>query len=172
LFEQARKGNKTAENDLFKALTVRFQVLARKRIWDKQDAEEIAQDALTAVFANYRTTEIKLSFIAWAHKTLLHKILNYYRSKGRRDKIVSTTDKLDLIGPAWEPNPLLEPKLKACLKKITTASPRYARILNYTFQGYSVDEICAAMNITAANCYTILSRSRSLLKRCLKEGDE
>ncbi len=171
LYRDICNGSIEAEDILFKALTVRFTVIARKRIWDRQDAEEIVQDALMAVFANFKEAHIKGPFAAWAHKVLQHKVLNYYRSKSRHDKKFSTTDCLDLVSGKFTPDPMLEAELTKCVKKVVAANPRYGRILVLIFQGYSADEICLRLSITKANCYTALSRARSMIKLCLNKGD-
>ncbi|MEZ5359996.1 MAG: RNA polymerase sigma factor [Candidatus Zixiibacteriota bacterium] len=171
IYKEVCDGRPGAEDRLFKALSVRFSLIARKRIWDRQDAEEIVQDALAAVFAGYKTADIRGTFITWAHMVLRHKVLNYYRSKARHDKRFAQTDQLDLVSGHFTPDPTLENELTKCMQKIVAANSMYGRILILVFQGYSAEEICERLAITKANCYTALSRARSLIKYCLKKGD-
>ncbi|MCK5126260.1 MAG: RNA polymerase sigma factor [candidate division Zixibacteria bacterium] len=171
LFQSALKREKSAEDELFKALTARFQVIAQKRVWDGQDAQEIAQDALMTVFSKYREATPPMGYTPWAYKVLSNKILHYYRTTARRGEKMLVTDKIELFSASWTPDPVLEPQLKECIKKIIKANPRYARILINHFHGFKPNEICNKMTITTANFYSILSRARSLLKLCLDKGD-
>ena len=51
LYNLARDGDKSAESELFRELTERFWVFAHRKVWDKEKAEEIVQNALATVIA-------------------------------------------------------------------------------------------------------------------------
>lgn len=171
LHKQALDGDNTAENQLFSYLFLRFQVITRKRIWRNEDAEEVIQEALKEVSGNYKTADLHGPFAAWAYKVLLHKIWDYYRRKKRQSKYMTSMENLELRSSKWVPDPTLEGELQKCMQKLIQANSRYARLLTLIYQGYSVREICDKLDITKGNCYTILSRARSMIKYCLQTGD-
>ena len=171
LFQDALTGEKSAEEALFKALSARFLLIAQKRVWDGQDAQEISQDALMTVFSKYREAETPAGYTAWAYKVLSNKILHYFRTNARHNERMQVTDKIELYSASWTPDPILEPKLKECMQKILETNPRYARILANCYVGYSAEEICESLDLTKSNFYSILSRARSMLKLCLNKGD-
>ncbi len=171
LFKKALGGEKSAQNELFTALSARFQLIAQKRVWDGQDAQEIAQDALMTVFSKYMEAETRSGYTPWAYKVLSNKILHYYRTNSRRSEKMHVTDKIELFSSSWTEDPIFESKLKECLQKVVKNNSRYARILVNCYQGFTPDEICDKIGLTKANFYSILSRARSLLKHCLDKGD-
>ena len=57
------------------------------------------------------------------------------------------------------------------VKKIVVVNNRFARILNFHYQGYAVVEVCERLRLTSTNFYSILSRARSMLELCLEKGD-
>ena len=171
LYLQARDGDKSAENRLFSDLFLRFQVIARKRIWNDEDAEEVIQETLKEISRIYHDAELKGPFAAWAHKILLHKIWDYYRRKKQQARYMTSTGDLELQSNHWTPDPTLEGELQKCMQKLIEVNSRYARLLTLIYQGFSVKEICDKLEITKGNCYTILSRARSMIKLCLKTGD-
>ncbi|MEZ5359781.1 MAG: RNA polymerase sigma factor [Candidatus Zixiibacteriota bacterium] len=167
LFLRARGGEKSAQNELFGALSARFQLIAQKRVWDNQDAEEIAQDALMTVFDKYMEAQTHSGYTAWAYKVLSNKILHYYRTNSRHSEKMTITDKIEMFAESWTPDPTFESKIKNCLQKVIKTNSRYGRILVNCYHGYSPDEICDRVGLTKTNFYSILSRARSLLKQCL-----
>jgi RNA polymerase sigma factor (sigma-70 family) len=170
LHNQARGGRDQAENRLFDRLTARFRYFTQQKIIDRQDADEIVQEALLTIAAKYKEMEFRVSFAAWAYQVLENKILGYYRQKHSRGKKVVSQEKEKGIEAKHTPDPELKRRLLICLRKISKVNTRHARVLNLHYQGYSVDEICRRLEVTKANLYSILSRVRSLLHLCLEKG--
>lgn len=168
----ARSGDKTAEDRLFCDLSARFRLFVRQRIGEKQDAEEVVQNALLTIVQEYKGVEFQTSFAAWAYKVLDNRILAYYqackRQAARSQSLSETGDTAGMLGA--NPKPELRHRLLSCLEKIMRANRRYARILNLHYQGYKTDEICGKMELTPNNFYSVLSRARSLLDFCLDTG--
>lgn len=166
----ARDGDARAEERLFEKLSARFGFFAQQRIWDRDDAQEIAQEALAAVCERYKSIEFKVSFAAWAHKVLDNKILEYYKTRSRRREREQAAGNGESAA-AHGSSHMLERQLLECLRKLNKGFKRHARILNFHHQGYSVDEICRRLELTRTNLYSILSRARSMLLLCLEKGD-
>ncbi|MBU0982267.1 MAG: RNA polymerase sigma factor [candidate division Zixibacteria bacterium] len=173
LYNQAKQGDRPAEEQLFRALTARFRLFVRRRIWNGEDAEEIVQKTLMAINRDYRDMEFTASFSAWAYKVLDYRILSYIQSKRRHNE---RNPRLDDVSGGTEPagpdsDPDLKRQLLDCLQLIGHANTRYARILNLKYQGYDTEEICTKLHVTPNNFYSILSRARSMLETCLETGD-
>lgn len=173
IFADARNGDEAATTRLFEFLTARFRLIAHQRIWNSGDVDEVVQDALAVLVAEYRTVEITSSFAAWAYKILDYKILCYIQAKRRRAKHAEsqTEDDLPDDGVLGGCNPDLKRRLIFCLRKLGTANMRYARVINLAHLGYNTDEICRRLDLKRATFYSLLSRARTLLMACLEKGD-
>lgn len=168
-YKNAITGKKTDEERLFDSLSVIFRLIVYQKVHNKDDANEIIQDTLLMIAKNYRKMEFRVSFSAWAYKILNNEIARYYRNKTRRGSQSTDDDCLESDPEiSWNPDPMLEPRLLECLKKICRANPKYARILNLKFHGYDTEDICGKLKITANNLYVIVTRGRSMLKHCLE----
>jgi RNA polymerase sigma-70 factor (ECF subfamily) len=169
LYIEACRGGKEEENRLFKALTVRFRLFTIQRIRNEQDAEEIVQIALAVIYQEYEALDIRTSFAAWAYRVLERRILNFLNKKKKlaEREVQFQEEYIPLDLPTDIEINNIKGRLLECLRKICRTNSRYARILNMHYQGYKTEEICKKMNITSENCYTILSRARSLLEYCL-----
>lgn len=157
-----------SESQLYSFLAARFRYVAQLRIGDHDEAEELVQESLTDVFKKLKTTDIETSFSAWAMKILDLNILYFFRTKGRRERLMEAY--ADWAGsPEAESALSLKRILLLCLKAIARNNHRYARILNFCYQGFIPDEICQKLKLSKNNYYSLLSRARSSLATCLEE---
>jgi RNA polymerase sigma factor (sigma-70 family) len=172
LCKKAQEGDKKAENYLFKKISVRFRSIAGYRIKDREDVEEVCQEALKTIIEKYRHMNFDGGFTAWAYKVLDNKVRKRFELKGRKRKRETAMEHSDR-NPVWKAGEVradLKQKLMKCLKLLNRTNKRYARVIVLQFQGYKVDEICEQLTITRNNLYVLLSRSRSLLRRCMETG--
>jgi RNA polymerase sigma factor (sigma-70 family) len=172
LLVRARAGDRTAEQEMFEYLLARFTYLAQRRI-SAEEARDVAQDACLTVLEKYRTEAPQERFLPWAYEVLRNKIGNYYQHQKVQKRVMAD---LPPDSPAQSPDRAeadLETRLRLilCMKRLVKAYPRFARILNLIYQGYTTDEICERMRLTANNLYVSLTRSRKLLNNCLEKGD-
>ena len=166
-------GDKASEDRLFEALRVRFELLARRRVRDSRDAEEVVQRSLMVVFEKYRSMTFEVSFSAWAHKVLEFEILKLYRTRSKIDETFVPSEDGGPPQASVNPDPHLKWKLVDCMKRLCDTNYRYAKILALRFQGFKTGEICDELNLTQTNFHVLLSRARAALRRCLEnQGDQ
>jgi RNA polymerase sigma factor (sigma-70 family) len=170
LYDNARKGDRGAEEQLFKKLYESFSIFVQHRIWNKQDCEEIVQDSLMAIKDKYGNMHFEKSFSAWAYKVLENKILYFMRSRRYHENMYLQASEYRQPHKLHS-DPVFLRQLLDCLKKVSSKNMRHARILNMHYQGFSVNEICGKLKLTRNGMYILLSRARSLLKLCLEKGD-
>jgi RNA polymerase sigma factor (sigma-70 family) len=171
LFSLAREGGEAEREQLFDLLRESFCLVAQLRVWNRDDSEEIVQEAMATVAAKYRDLDFKGSFAAWARKVLENKIGDYYRKRKTRAAMFDRIPDAHAVPASSNTDPTLRMRLLDCLKKISAVSNRYARILSLRFQGYEVDEICARMNLNRNRVYLAVSRGRAMLRTCLDTGE-
>lgn len=171
IYRLAAGGDSKAETELFKALTERFRLFAHLKVWNREEAEDLVQEALAVVAAEYRAVKVETSFAAWAHKIMENRILGYIQKKRREQGRVISGGSEDYLAASWTPDPALRLRLLECLKKVCLANPRYARIINLHHLGFSRQEICERLEMTLDQSYVLMSRARSMLKECFDTGD-
>jgi len=162
--------NPEAEKQLFLELSARFRFFVKRSIWNKEDGEEAVQDALAVVFSKYKEIVYETSFVAWAHKVLQNVVMNHNSRRARRKGNTDTFDESDRKEFGCDSDPLFEATLLECLRKVSQKSLQFARALNLNYQGYGVEEICARLELTRSNFYSVLSRARAMLTLCLQKG--
>jgi RNA polymerase sigma factor (sigma-70 family) len=173
LLDPAINGDKSAEKQIYEFLFLRFTALAKRRITEKQDAEDLAQEACMTVLQKYRDETFIKGFEAWTYGILRMKIGNYLQKKKVRENTIASDFQTDRDSRLSSPEPDYDLRLNLadCLKKIIRGGfVRYARALNLIHKGFKVPEICQKLNVNANHFYVILKRGRSMLKVCLETG--
>jgi len=167
----AQQGDLGAEKALFQSLAARFRVILHHQVRNHEDVEDIMQNALTAIASEYKSLKIESSFAGWAVRVLQNRLQMFYRSRQSHRKRFSDIDSNEVWLATETVSTELKSTLLECVRKICRSNSRYARILVLSFQGFQIDEVCQRLGITKNNAYSLLSRSRSLLKLCLNTGD-
>ena len=62
LHKAARDGGSKAREEFFEKLSARFRLIGRQRIWDRNELEDIIQDAMMVVIRDYERLEFEISF--------------------------------------------------------------------------------------------------------------
>lgn len=171
LHDKLIQGNPEIEKELFEVLTVRFRLILQHKIKDSNDIEDLLQDTMMMIAQKYKKIDFKISFAAWAYKVLENNLLSYYRKEAtrKRRQAVLTDDMPET--QTINHDPILKIKLLDCFKKMCHANQRYATIISFHYEGYTIDEISKKMEVSINNVYVLLSRSRTMLKNCLEKGD-
>ncbi len=126
---------------------------------------------MLSIVQQYRQIEFTTSFSAWAYKVLDNRILDYLKRKRLRQS--RSGDPVDGGEPQTAKaidNPELRRRLLDCLKKICDVNDKYARVINFHYQGYTTAEICERMRMTRNTLYIALHRARRMLETCLRKG--
>ncbi len=154
-----------------------FTALAKRRIRNGDDAEEIVQDALLTIVEKHADQAFEKGFMQWAYGVLRNKIGNYYQKRDRRAQHSRGVEDVDLrVRPDDSPSPLEQLRESELRSRIQTAWSRLGehcrKLLWMLYRGYPREEIFRAFpeyDFKVVN--TKIFRCRNYLKRLLrKEG--
>lgn len=171
LYENIKNGETAHESDLFSSLSERFHYFLQYKVTDSEDREDLVQEVLKAIAAKYLTVELEGKFSSWVYGVLEKQLLYYYRTRANQQKKQTAIEETGTGDESVGLDPHLKLSLERCFKKLCGANRRYARILNLSYNGYRIDEVCRRLKMTKNNVYIVLSRGRALLKNCLKTGE-
>jgi len=161
---------------------------AQLRVRDPKLAEDIVQETFLAALQARERFAGQSSERSWLVGILKHKVIDHFRKATREqpdqnadlmaDEFEELFDesghwKIETTGPKeWsDPSGALDRKefwevLTRCLSELP---PRMATAFSLReIDELATEEICAALNITAANLWVMLHRARTHLRRCLE----
>ncbi len=163
------------------------------RYFSQEDvAEELVQETFLAATASQERFQGQSAPRTWLTSILKHKIIDRLRKKGREipvsalerqdDSDTSTSSFFDSHdhweipdGPvqwAEDPDSLLNQKqffevVQECLSKLT--APLRSLFLLREVEGYSQEELCNELGLTATNLRVKLHRTRLLIRDCVQK---
>lgn len=168
LIERARTGDPAAERALYDAHVERVYRLAYRMSGRDDLAQDFTQDAFIRAFERLNDFRGDSAFGTWLHTIATSVILNGLRRSKRFDERETGLDE----GLAHEARaPDAEPDLQVRLKRAIDALPEGYRtvFLMYDVEGYTHDEIAAALGIANGTSKAQLFRARAKLRAALAD---
>lgn len=167
----------------------RFALL---RLRDATQAEEVVQEAFLAALQSYRNFDGNSSERTWLVGILRHKITDYFRRTSKftavedNETFASANDGLLMTegewpghwdfesGPApWDATPLAaleQAEFRRALEGCLGALPerQASAFVLREMEEMTGEEVCRALEISAANLWVLLHRARAQLRRCIE----
>lgn len=177
-----REAHKTSDSELlllslrdpsiFSKIVDRYQApFVRKAtsiIGNKEDVQDIVQEAFTKIYLNAQKFELRESaaFSSWAYKILINTCFSYYKKHKRDKSLVSYDDSL----ASAEARPPLEEESRMerfflVLSKIPESAARLLRLL--VVEGKDYQELAELEGITEDTLRVRVHRAKSNFKKAL-----
>jgi RNA polymerase sigma-70 factor (ECF subfamily) len=169
LLNRIRKGDKSAYAALINrhksyAFTIAFRILN-----NREDAEEIAQDAFIQVFNSLDSFNAEAKFTTWFYRIVFNAALMYKRKKRiLADDFEDSREALQVDSLSNSSDILLinerQAAIKNCLERLS--SDDVTMITLFYLKEHSLEEIASIIEISAETAKVKLHRAR---KRLLEE---
>ncbi|TYB72588.1 RNA polymerase sigma factor [Bizionia gelidisalsuginis] len=135
---------------------------------DSFNAEDIMQDAFLLAFTKLDTLKDCNTFGAWLKRIVINKSIYHFNKNKKEntiplDDILYKTEDNTGITSDYEYTTL---QAQQIIKVMNTLKDNYRIALSlHLIEGYDYEEISQIMNITYANCRTIISRAKEKLRK-------
>jgi len=166
LIEQCRRGDRKAQFRLYRQFSKAMYNLAYRFMNNREDAEDMLQEAFIDCFRNIRSYRSESTFGQWLKRILINKCINHLRKK-----------KVDLLYfenvPDTPEEKLSESILdtSAIFTGIEMLPDGYRIILTlHLLEGYSHSDIAGLLGITESTSKSQYSRARSRLRNIIKNN--
>lgn len=139
---------------------------------NREDAEEVLQDAFIKAFNGIKTFRKESKFSTWFYKICYNSALSFVTSKRRKNQkeLTSLDDKYDLGKYDDEIYGTAEDSKMFIFKMIEKLPVRSALVVNLFYvDGLSLNEISQVMDLSLVNTKVILHRARNNLRELLLE---
>jgi RNA polymerase sigma-70 factor (ECF subfamily) len=166
LIEDCRKGNRKAQFRLYEQYSIAMYNLAYRILNNREDAEDILQEAFVECFRNLDSFRFESTFGAWLKKIIVNKCLNHIKKK-----------KIDLTLCETLPTTIYEEEeeviyeTRKIFKSIELLPDGYRIILTlYLLEGYDHSEISQILGISESTSKSQYSRAKEKLKNILSKN--
>lgn len=163
LIEECRKGNSRAQFSLYKQYSKAMYNLACRIVNNREDAEDLLQEAFIECFRNISSFRFESTFGAWLKKILVNKCINHLRKK-KIDIILCET----LPVTIYEEDEEITYDTGKIFKGIEMLPDGYRIILTlYLLEGYDHTEIAQILGISESTSKSQYSRAKEKLRKLL-----
>lgn len=174
LVERVVQGDEEAFEALVEAHEGKLLGFLTKMSGSPDIAREVAQEALVKAFFKAHTFDFRCSFFTWLCEIAIRKFLDYQKKQKRwlrKHAIADLREQFDQAGKA--PGPVEEVQSREVGDVVRAAiaqlSPNHQSVLILReLQGFSYEEIAAAMDCSLGTVESRLFRARQKLKKVLE----
>ena len=142
---------------------------ALRIVKDTFKAEDIMQESFLTAFTKLNTLEDTKLFGSWLKRIVVNNSIAHYHKKVKQNEVP-----LETIMYKVEDNNGIEDegqnteKVKQIINVMKTLKPSYNLCLSlHLIEGYDYEEICEIMDVSYANCRTMISRAKESLRKKL-----
>ncbi len=167
LVERARRGDKSAFEQLYRENVGRVYALCLRMSGDPSRAEELTQDVFVQAWRKLGAFRGESAFSSWLHRIAVNQVYQAGRSEKRRLARVFTTAEPGTLDGA---NHMADPGVRLDLERAIRKLPQGARaaFVLHDVQGYTHGEIGDLMGIAEGTVKAQLHRARKLLRKALE----
>jgi RNA polymerase sigma-70 factor, ECF subfamily len=177
VIQQAREGNRTAFEHLYRIHSRRVYALCLRMIGDPTEAEDLTQEAFLLLFRKVHTFRGESAFSTWLHRLVVNLMLMHLRKKPLPAVSIEATpdpdDQTSLPGiEIGTPDLLLEGSIdRINLARCITRLPVGYRTIFvlHDIQGYEHHEIAKILGRSVGDSKSQLHKARSRLRELLDE---
>lgn len=146
LIEDCRRGNRTAQLNLYKRYAQRLYVACLRIVGNSAEAEEAMQDSFLKIFTHLDQYTDGQCFEAWMHRIAMRTAIDYVRKHTvEMEELSANYAEPESDGPDEEEIQCSVAQVKEAAKKLPTG---YRIILSlYLFEGYDMEEIASILEI-------------------------
>jgi RNA polymerase sigma factor (sigma-70 family) len=169
LLLQCKSGNQHAQLEVYNRYNKAMYNTAIRIVKDSFEAEDIMQESFLTAFTKLNTLQDTKVFGAWLKRIVVNNSIGYYNKTVKQREVP-----LDTILYKVEDNSGIEEdnqnneKVKQIMNVMKTLKPNYSLGLSlHLIEGYDYEEISDIMDISYANCRTLISRAKESLRKKL-----
>jgi len=162
LLEGCKKGDRKAQESLYKALASKMMGVCMRYAKDTFEAEDILQMGFVKVFQKVSEFRSDGSFEGWIRRIMVNTAIETYRKNLRSLNMVNIDEVYDQPQSTFDMGKL---ELNDLMKLVQQLSNGYRIVFNmYAIEGYSHKEIAKKLGISEGASKSQLSRARAILK--------
>ncbi len=170
LITLCKSGNQHAQMEVYNRYYFAMYNTSLRVVKNSFEAEDIMQESFLTAFSKLESLKDDSTFGSWLKRIVINNSIAHY-NKNKKHKEVALDDvlyKVEETSDITKENTNENTQLHAIIQTMKTLKSNYRTCLTlHLIEGYDYEEICEIMNISAANCRTMISRAKDSLRKKL-----
>jgi|TARA_R110000868_G_scaffold226899_1_gene479859 RNA polymerase sigma factor (sigma-70 family) len=165
LVHNCKKGNRNAQEQLYKQYAGKLFGVCLKYSRNKTEAEDNLHDSFMTIFKKIDQYQFKGSFDGWLKRVTVNTVLQKYRKEEYLYVLIDNVEEETPVETGY-----IEVELPVLLKYIQDLPNKYRLTFNlYVLDGYSHKEIAELLGTSVGTSKSNLARARILLKEKIEK---
>lgn len=166
LIGECRRGSRKAQFRIYELYSKAMFNVAYRIVNNREEAEDVLQEAFTDCFRSISTFRSDSTFGAWLKTIVINKCIN--RLRKREADLLYIDDYKVFERPEEEPPPPVWPDPGTIARAVEKLPDGYRVVLSlYLLEGYDHAEISQIMNISESTSKTQYLRAKDKLRKIL-----
>ena len=168
IIDRCRDGDRQAQHQLYRLYAAPMLTVSMRILHNRQEAEDILQEAFLDMFIKLDSFRGESSFGAWFKRIVVNKSINSFKKK----RLVTTDldhqpEVVETDEAGEEPFPYNVKQVQSALDKLPEG---YRLVFTlYLLEGYTHQEIAAELGITESTSKSQFNRSKKKIRSLLQE---
>ena len=171
LIDGCVKGDRAAQRKLYNSLAPKMFALCIRYMGDREAAEDILQDGFITLFEKIGSFSDSGSFEGWARKIFVNTALMSLR----RNDALKLSESIDSARnmESGQPSGIQSLGYKELMHLVMSLPAGYRTVFNmFVIEGFSHNDIAAALGISPATSRSQLNRARQWLQEMIKNEED
>jgi RNA polymerase sigma factor (sigma-70 family) len=168
-----KENNQKAQFEIYNRYSKAMYNVAYRIVKDEHFAQDVMQEGFLKAFTKINDYKQEVAFGAWLKRIIINYSLDFYKKNNafQVDDLSKSLYKIEENDHLYSENIDLNTlKVKQVLDTILGLKDNYRMVLTlFYIEGYDQEEISEILNISYANCRTMLSRAKESLRKKLEE---
>jgi RNA polymerase sigma factor (sigma-70 family) len=171
LLLNCQSGNQRSQLEVYNRYNKAMYNTAIRIVKDSFKAEDIMQESFLTAFTKLNTLKDTKVFGAWLKRIVVNNSIAHYNKTIKLNEVHLDTVLYKVENDIGiEENNRNSAKVKQIMSVMKTLKPNYSLSLSlHLIEGYDYEEICEIMDISYANCRTLISRAKESLRKKLTQ---
>jgi len=164
------KGNQLAQLEVYNRYQHAMYNTAIRIVKDTAEAEDVMQESFITAFSKLESLKDGATFGSWLKRIVINNSISQFNKSKRfvhiedeQFKEEYEEDSFSVSSEDYSNTKVAE--VMHCMEGLNT---NYSQILTLHFiEGFDYEEICGILNISYANCRTLISRAKESLRKKL-----
>lgn len=171
LLALCQKGNQLAQLEVYNRYQKAMYNVALRIVKNTAEAEDVMQESFIAAFNKLESFKGTATFGSWLKRIVVNNSIVQFRKNQRFTELTENGIAEEAYDGFTEEDytQVKAVKVMECMRKL---NENYQNILSLHFiEGYDYEEICEILQISYANCRTMISRAKESLRSKMETNE-
>jgi RNA polymerase sigma-70 factor (ECF subfamily) len=175
LLPLCKRGDPAAQLEVYNRYYKAMYNTSLRIVKDSAEAEDVMQESFLSAFTKLDSFKGEATFGSWLKRIVVNKSLNSYQRSKRVDEtpIENHLYKIEDDGAGLAQVDYDSLQVKQVMQAMNQLKDNYKQSLSlHLIEGYDYEEMSQIMNLSNANCRTMVSRAKESLRKIICTNEE